>query len=164
MGGHDPARAQRDGAAGHRGHPQEVQRGADGDDVRDRVPASDLVEVHLVGREPVYSRFGLGQPLEHAPDLLPHARREIRTLEQGLNVAPAALRLISHRRVHVYLGSAHPGPCHQRGRQPDRAGDHGVHRALQHCEGRAGIDERPEQHIAGHTRRRIHPRVHACTG
>ena len=36
------------------------------------------MEVHLVGHDPVYSRFGLGQPPEHAPDLLPHLHRDIR--------------------------------------------------------------------------------------
>ena len=131
---------------------------------RDRVPASGLVEVHLVGRDPMHSRLGSGQPLEHAPGLLPYLQREIGMLKQALNVAPAAMRLILHRRVHVYLGRAHPGPRDQRGRQPDRLGYHGVHRALQDPEGRAGIDERREQHIPGHTRRRIHPGVPACTG
>jgi hypothetical protein len=144
--------------------PRQSQRGAYADDVRDRVPASGLVEVHLVGRDPVDSRFGLGQPLEHAPGPLPHLHREIRMREQGLDVAPAAMRLILRRTLYVHFGSAHPGPPGQRGRQPDRFRHHDVHGALQNRERGAGVDERREQHIAGHTCRSIHPCVPACTG
>jgi len=108
--------------------------------------------------------LGLGQPLEHAPGLVPHLHREIRMLEQGLNVAPAAVRRVLHRGVHVYFGSAHPGPRDERGRQPDRFRYHGVQGALQQSKGRAGIDECREQHIAGHTCRRIHPGVPAWAG
>ena len=53
------------GRGGQPGQPEVLEPGDDADDVGQRVERADLVEVHLVGGDPVHAALGDGQPLEH---------------------------------------------------------------------------------------------------
>ncbi len=157
----DPPRAQGNSAAGHRRHVQEIKRRADSDNVSDRVPTPHFVEVDLACRYPVHSSFRIGKPQEHPLGSLADQVRQVRLSEQGLNIGPAAIRLLLGHRRDVELGRAQAGTGYDSGDKVDRLGRDCVHGARHRVEPRPRIDQRAKQHVTRDPSGRIDPSVYA---
>ena len=139
--------AQRDGGGGEPGEPEVREPGDDADDVGQRVERAHLVEVHLLGGDPVHPALGDGQPLEDRQRPLAHGGGQCGVEEHRADVGPGPV-LVGRRREHVHAGRAQAVPGDRFRGQPDR-----LHRQRGDGGGRdverdAGIDERPEQHVA----------------
>ena len=94
MPARDPPGAQGNSAARHRRHVEDVKRRANSDNVSDRIPTPDFVEVDLACRYPVHSTFRIGKPQEHPLSSLADQVRQVRLSEQRPNIGPAAIRLV----------------------------------------------------------------------
>ncbi len=80
---------------------------ADADDVGDRVDRADLVEVHRLDRDAMHRRLGLAQTAEDARGAFAGPRRGRHALDQGQDLAEAAVVVV--RRGRGRRGGARRG-------------------------------------------------------
>ena len=154
------AAAQRDGGGGEPGQPEVREPGDDADDVGQRVESAHLVEVHVLGRDPVHPALGDGEALEHRQGAVADGGRQGGVGEQRTHVGPGPVRR-GLRRVHVHAGRPQPVTGdrfrHETDRLHRQRGDGGG----RHVERHPGIDERAEQHVARRPGRQVQPADHA---
>ena len=95
MGAAHHPRAGGHGAGAHPVDAQGLERGAGADDVDDRVEASDLVEVHLLGRAPVQAPLGAGEREERRLGAVSHTIGQARFVDEAgdVRVGPHHRRL-----------------------------------------------------------------------
>ena len=156
MGGIDGALAHRNRSAAHGVDAERLERGAHAHDVHDGVERTDLVEVNLVGRNPVNQAFGDCQRLEDVHRALPHAFIQRRHNEQFPYVPPApvmmALRRIDDGVSGGNLVSGHPLEAQLPAVEPERVDLGGDE--VEIC---ARIQQRAERHVTGDARHRVEP-------
>ena len=145
------------------GDAEVLQRGADPDDVGDRVQRAHLVEVHVVRGDAVHVGLGVGEPGEDggAPGRgsAPAARRRPAGRGWWTRCAGAGRRPAARRRT---LDGAQPGPGHRGRGDPDGARHHRVHGELDRRQVGAGVDQGAEQHVAGDAGGRVDPGMPVC--
>ena len=100
----------RPGDAVSRRQPEVREPGDHADDVGERVQRTDLVEVHLVGRDPVHPALGDGQPLEHRQRAVADGGVERRRRRAAPRTSGQVRWCGGLRRVHVHPGGAEPVP------------------------------------------------------
>jgi hypothetical protein len=77
-----------------------MQARAGAHDVDDGVDRADLVEMHLVGRDAMHVRLGLGQPLEHRAGALLDRVGQPAGADDPEDVAQAALHVLLALHLH----------------------------------------------------------------
>ena len=150
MGGDHASSSCADRAGDEVGDRQRFEGGGDADDVDDGVDGTDLVELDIVGIDAVDRCLGDGQGVEDGLGPSPDALAEIGRVEQLADLARRAV-LVGVMLVDDDVGPRrrHAATLHSLERQgvtvQGHAPESGEHRLLLS----AGIDQRPEQHVAG---------------
>ena len=173
MGGVDRAVPAADRAGDDTLDGQRVQRGGDPDDIDDRIERTDLVELHGIGVDAVHGAFGLGEHGEHVERHPAHRLGEVGFGQQLADHLrrPVRVMVVMHVVVRVHMvgvgvgvGVVHDDVGPRRG---NAAALHPFERervaidAQTGQSGRdlvavcAGVDERAEEHVAGHPGRAL---------
>ena len=151
--GADPARADGEDAAGGLLDAELPPRLAGPDHVGQGVQRPDLVEVDLVGRDPVGRALRVGEAAEDRQRQVDRApgdlRMGARVLEHRPDRGPGAVRRVVDQHLHVDLHRALPAAVHVGAHEAHRVRDQRVEHPLDAREVRAGVDERGQQHVAG---------------
>ena len=153
------AGADRHRAGGQPFQAERVQAGGDADHVGDRVERADLVEVDVLGVDPVHRGLGPGQPGERV-------QRGVadRLGQRGRSPAPGRRPryggCCSRRSCTSTLTA--PIPCRSTADTRSRTGSGAdrVDRRLQGLDRYAGVDQRAEQHVAAGAGRAVEPADH----
>ena len=82
-----------------RGDAEVLEGGADADHVRDRVQGADLVEVHVLDRDAVHMRLGIGEPGEDRARPVADAAGERGAGQQLPDAAPGPVRRVGDERL-----------------------------------------------------------------
>ena len=151
--GADPARADGEDAARRLLDAELPPRLARPDHVGQGVQRSHLVEVDLVGRDPVGRALRVGEAAEDRQRQVDRALGDVvaapRLFEQVPDRGPGAVRRVVDQHLHVDLHRALPAAVHVGAHEAHRVRDQRVEHPLDAREVRAGVDERGQQHVAG---------------
>jgi hypothetical protein len=118
------------------------------------------VEMDVVRGHPVHAALGVGEAAEDLDRRRPDARGQVRRSDQGADVRPRAVRMVRRTALHVGPECAQPGPRHGARPDGDLVRDDRGHGGPDRVEGRAGVEQGPEQHVAGDARGRVDPQIH----
>ncbi len=152
VGGLDRAVAHRQRRSDDAVDAEGVQGRADADDVDDGVGRADLVELHIVGRDTVDGALGFGELGEDTVGALAHPVGE-RGVGEQLPDGPHRSVLVPVRGVgDDGLGRGDPAPLGALERQRVAVQAEAVERRGDLGGVGAGVDQRAEQHVAGHPR------------
>ena len=124
-----------------------LQRRGHADDVEQRVLLAELLELELVDRPPVDLRLGLEHPLEDGRGSAAHPLVERRAFDRVEQLPrPASLgRQVTRDRERERPQTL---PAHLGGRAPDAAAEHRGHGIGHLVRGRAGVEQRRQEHVA----------------
>ena len=136
-----------------RSTPRESRRAADADDVDDGVDRADLVQLDVVGRDTVDGALGLGELGEDAVGARAHGVIQVAGARRSSTAPDRTVRV---RAVLVRhddgAGRGDPAPLGALERQRVAVEAEAVERAGDGLGVGAGVDQRAEQHVAGHAR------------
>ena len=139
---------------------EQVEGGARPDDVGDRVPRPDLVELDLARPAPraptPRPRPAAGTPPTHVPRPARAARRP----RCGRGSPATAVRVVLDDRADLDLDGAQTRPVDVRRLEPHRPREHEVDQPLHLAELGAGVHQRAEEHVPGDPGRDVEPRHH----
>ena len=153
MRGADPAGADGEHAAGRVLDPELSPCLARPDHVGQRVQRTHLVEVDLVGRDPMGRALCVGETPEDRERQIEGALGDVgpapRVLEHRPDRGPGAVGRVLDQHLHVDLHRALSAAVHIAAHEAHGLRGQRVEHLLHAVEVRAGINERGEQHVAG---------------
>ena len=130
---------------------QEVQAVAGADDVGDRVPRADLVEVDVLDPAAVGERLGLGERLEDLDAALDDRAGQPRGGEDGGDVGEMPFGGAAVGGEYPAVGGTQARAAHRLAHEAPQVRCERAQRGGDLVRVGAEVDHRPEQHVAGRT-------------
>ena len=162
VGGPHPTGTQPHRGRRHRLHPQRHQGRARPDHVGDRVQRTHLVEVHGIRLDPVDATLGVRQPAEGRQGPGPHPVVQTGLLQRRPDRRPVPVRRVLHQHPDTRLRGPLATADDRLGLERHRARRHRVDGPLHGAGVGPGVEQGPEEHVAGDPGGDVEPRVHAC--